>query len=378
MGKVTIHDLSESIAKKHRLSQKDVERFIGNMFDVVNEGIAADCLAKVKGLGSFKVTTVKQRESINVRTGERVVIEGHGKLTFTADTTMRERINKPFAHFETVPVSDGVSFSDVPEEKAVEDVEVETAKEADLLAASSLEDTVAKAPEAPVAPMSASVVSEQKTPEETTETGQPVQSAAEDLPESVDRVAAEPEKDEQEEMAEKSMEASRGATMSAMAASVPPTSSGETVSEELAEEPKKHRWLPVLAALLLILAGLGLGYLLGRQQGSASSGGDQPHVAVSDTVKQDTVALASKAEERPGDTFNKEQVNADVRLKYGAYEIVGIDTVITLREGQTMESYCRATLGSGMLVYFQVLNGVDEMEGGAQLKVPKVKVKKRK
>jgi nucleoid DNA-binding protein len=111
---------------------KDAETFVAMLFDVVNDGLMKDKLVKVKGLGTFKVASVKDRESVNVNTGERVLIEGHDKITFTPDAALRDFVNKPFAQFETVIVKDGVDFSDLDNQKETETPEVpETPKTPD-------------------------------------------------------------------------------------------------------------------------------------------------------------------------------------------------------------------------------------------------------
>lgn len=121
MAKISITDLAGVIAKQRKLSTKDVEKFISAMFLVVDKGLDADRLVKIKGLGTFKVTSVKPRESINVNTGARVVIEGHDKVSFTPDTSMRDLINKPFAQFETVVLKDDVDFSDIEHDNSDEE-----------------------------------------------------------------------------------------------------------------------------------------------------------------------------------------------------------------------------------------------------------------
>ena len=115
MAKILISDLAKEVAKKHKLPQKETEQFIANMFAVVAEGLQQDKLVKVKGLGTFKVTQVKPRESVDVNTGERVLISGHDKVTFTPDSLMKELVNKPFAQFETVVINGDVDFAAVAE-----------------------------------------------------------------------------------------------------------------------------------------------------------------------------------------------------------------------------------------------------------------------
>lgn len=113
MSKNSLTVLAQKLAEKTGISQQDAELFIRKMFDVANEGLQADKQVKMKWLGTFKVTSVKDRESVDVNTGERIVIEGRDKITFTPDTILKEIINKPFAQFETVVVNDGVEFDEI-------------------------------------------------------------------------------------------------------------------------------------------------------------------------------------------------------------------------------------------------------------------------
>ena len=125
MSKSNISRLAKSISSKHGLTQAEAERFISKMFEVANEGLHEDKLLKIKWLGTFKVTPVKDRESVDVNTGERIVIEGRDKISFTPYNILKEIVNKPFAQFETVVVNDGVDFSDIDEKFSLQSVPAE-------------------------------------------------------------------------------------------------------------------------------------------------------------------------------------------------------------------------------------------------------------
>ena len=125
MSKSNISRLAKSISSKHGLTQAEAERFISKMFEVANEGLHEDKLLKIKWLGTSKVTPVKDRESVDVNTGERIVIEGRDKISFTPDNILKEIVNKPFAQFETVVVNDGVDFSDIDEKFSLQAVPAE-------------------------------------------------------------------------------------------------------------------------------------------------------------------------------------------------------------------------------------------------------------
>lgn len=125
MSKSNISRLAKSISSKHGLTQAEAERFISKMFEVADEGLHEDKLLKIKWLGTFKVAPVKDRESVDVNTGERIVIEGRDKISFTPDNILKEIVNKPFAQFETVVVNDGVDFSDIDEKFSLQAVPAE-------------------------------------------------------------------------------------------------------------------------------------------------------------------------------------------------------------------------------------------------------------
>lgn len=128
---LTIKDIVESLVRKHQLDARSAEVFVNVVIETIHEGLKNDRIVKIKGFGTFKLTAVRERESINVNTGERVVISSHDKVSFTPDAVMRDLVNKPFAQFDTVVLADGVDFEDMPEVEtedgdSVADVEMET------------------------------------------------------------------------------------------------------------------------------------------------------------------------------------------------------------------------------------------------------------
>lgn len=167
MSKFTLSTLAAKLAEKSGLSQTEAELFIRKMFDVLNQGLEADKQVKMRWLGTFKVTTVKDRESVDVNTGERIVIEGRDKISYTPDNILKEIVNKPFAQFETVVVNDGVDFDDIdkkfetPTEESEEvpsevQSEIEVPKEEIVIAevkAPEKEDPIAPELPKPVAPV---------------------------------------------------------------------------------------------------------------------------------------------------------------------------------------------------------------------------------
>lgn len=329
MAKNKIMNITSALSTKYKMPLKDAETFVAMLFDVVNEGLQKDKLVKVKGLGTFKVAAVKDRESVNVNTGERVLIEGHDKITFTPDAVLRDFVNKPFAQFETVVVKDGVDFSDLDSQKVPETVEPpevpETSETAEtpetpdtLLSAVPEEPKESEAPEAPETP---------ETPEtvETSETPAVLGEASQDV---------------------------------------------RTEQQVIGEKPSGHKNL-ILACLLAVVAFIA-GFFVGRGTAGQADKPAAPETTVE--APTDSVETTATTAAKQDDTASFEAYNSDPRIKYGAYDIVGIDTVITLRPGQTLQSVCRATLGADMMSYMEVMNDAKSLETG-KVKVPKLKMR---
>lgn len=380
MAKISITDLAGVIAKQRKLSTKDVEKFISAMFLVVDKGLDADRLVKIKGLGTFKVTSVKPRESINVNTGARVVIEGHDKVSFTPDTSMRDLINKPFAQFETVVLKDDVDFSDIEHDNSDEEkresvasnTEKEVQKEKTI---SSNEEEIA--PQDMVQENVLEIKDDKEDSPVTAPTDNIVVSGEDGNPNDVI------ERRESSTITSNTNTDERGENVMVEQANVDKEEFVDT-QEWVSRSQYKHSIIiGVLSAVICLFIGLLVGiYILGdfNHDKVAKSEFATPQVTMAD---KDSMTNA-KVNPAPGiktsankteDEVDFDKMNADPRVKMGAYNIVGIDTIITLKSGQTMKSYCRSTLGSGMLCYFQVLNDTTELGEGAKMKVPKVKVK---
>lgn len=350
MAKTILQEIAARVAKKHNITIKSAESFVSQFFDVVKEGLDADKQVKVKGFGTFKVVTVKPRESINVRTGERVVIESHDKVNFTPDATMKELVNRPFSQFETVELKDDVDFEDIPhdEEPAVEEPVVEEP----VIEEAVTEETVTEEP----------VVEETVTEEPTEE------------PVVEEPVVEEP-------VAEKPTEETK---ITPHVASTPEEKPEETIATDVVGNPEKQQeenpvkksnlWIKILA----IVAVLALCFIIGRwlgQRMATSEEEPQEVVAVVDTTANDSIVTE---EIQPKDGLDLEKLNSNPKITQGAYRIVGIENEVTLREGQTMESYCVRTLGGiAMLPYCQVLNDTTELGAGATMKIPKLELKSK-
>ena len=174
MSKNSLNGLADKLAEKSGLSQIEAELFIRKMFDVCHQGLAADKIVKMRWLGTFKVTSVKERESVDVNTGERIVIEGRDKISFTPDNILKEIVNKPFAQFETVIVNDGVDFESVDKkyEDSLEDEEQEESLEKPKPIIEVVEPTETPLPD---------VVSEETTQAEAVSSSEPTPSGVIDF-----------------------------------------------------------------------------------------------------------------------------------------------------------------------------------------------------
>ncbi len=136
MGKISIQDLAAKLVEQNGLSKRDAMVFVNTMFDIVRQALDYDKMVKIKGLGTFKIVEVDARESVNVNTGERVLIDGHNKISFMPDTLMKELVNKPFSQFETVVLNEGVDFEEGQEQMRREAMAAQAVSEADTDTAS--------------------------------------------------------------------------------------------------------------------------------------------------------------------------------------------------------------------------------------------------
>lgn len=381
MGKLTIQEIAKILTEKNGLEPREASRFAAEMFSVILQKLQEGDTVKVKGLGTFKIINVEARESVSVRTGERVVIDSHAKVTFTPDTIMRELVNKPFSQFETVVLNDGVEFDDikddVTEDVAEEPLVEEPVAEPIVVEPVAIEEPVAKEPA-----IEEPVVEEQRVLEE------PV-SVEEQVPVEEEPVLEEPAVEEASEDKEPA----------------------ELISfyEEEEQESERHwgRWLlgGVIVLILLVGAAFG-GYEYGRQQQvlipdtvfvrdtvympelQDSAEVKEAEKTIINEMKTPTVAKeepkeVSKAE--PKAEPKKEELDQwsakDERVRLGAYRIVGLSHEVTVLEGQTFYSICRAHLGPDMQCYVEVYNNLPrnpQIKTGQVLKIPKLELRKRR
>ena len=387
MSKLNIYDLCSVLTSKNGLDDKESHRFIKAIFDVIQEGLDEDKIVKVKGLGTFKIIEVDDRESINVNTGERVLIEGHSKLTFTPDSVMKEIVNKPFSQFETVILNEGVDFPEpVVEEPAVEDIIAdEPAEDKEIIVEPQIDNNVAEqsVAEEPVAEKS---VAEEPVAEKTV---------------AEEPVAEEPvAEDSVVEFTDDNDNVQSGEENS-VEESVFETSNNNSIL----------RWiLSGVAVLLLILGAAYGGYLYGRYELSEEIAYKQMKADLKTAeittkkaqvaIKKDSVAqevdatkigamsidnedesVNDEAKTEATKTSSDKYEAMDIRVRTGAYRIIGEGRTVKAKAGQTVEDIATKLLGPGMSCYVEVYNGLEgkaKLKEGQTIKIPKLELKKRR
>ena len=383
MERISIQDLALSVLPSKRgMKKKDAERFATTLFEVVKEGLASDRVVKIKGLGTFKMIDIDARESINVNTGERVVIESHDRITFTPDSTMKEVVNRPFSQFETVVLNDDVEFDDSPVLEGESELEPEEDEMENFV-----QNEVTEEKQEAVEPES---IPEPTEPQELTEPQEPTESQEPTEPQ-------EPVEILEPEVPQEPIEISEPAEEEP-AAQLELFDQTEDVRRKI---PLKW-WFIMLAACIGSFAG---GYYLGKQsykQELQSPIDEIEEVSpVTDTTKTDTIAKADtlvtitkEVEEpvaqtpvEPAPIQTEEVVNhrtyalKDARVRTGAYRIVGTDSEVTVRAGETVARVAKRTLGPGMECYIEVYNDITSktvLKEGQTLKIPKLEAKKIK
>ena len=355
--KKTIQNIIEILSEKQGMDKKDAELFVKGMFDLIEEALATEKYVKVKGLGTFKLTEVDSRASVDVNTGERIEIQGHTKISFTPDSTLKELINKPFSHFETVVLDDEANEGEPADE--MKDLETTT-------------DTV-----------SVEVGDEMKEVEEAPEES-PIPVSAEE-PERVEEVVAEEEKEE---------------------TIVTPATDEETISEKVVEEveaevtnvemeepkleetpsvtPKKKGnstlWIVLLALLLLIAFGL---YWIFR---SPSQEETQPTPVKVESIVEETPAIVEEPDssstltiEEPAPAISASNEKVATIADTTEYKIVGNKTSYTVQSGETLTKIALKFYGSkNYWPYIAIhnkgtLKNTNQLSVGVKLEIPELK-----
>lgn len=438
MSKFSLNTLGKLLADKSGLSQVEAELFIRKMFDVCNQGLDADKQVKIKWLGTFKVQATKDRESINVNTGERFTIEGRDKLTFTPDNILKEIVNKPFAQFETVVVNDGVDFDEIDEKFGEEQTEDAPEQVIDFL---DEEKTATPNPEVVV------IESEKEKEDEQAKQIAIEQAKLERLKQAqLEQERIQKEKQEQERLEQEKLELAQQqqALKAVVEPAVPASDESEEEEEKEEEEESSNshhivipRYLVVAVCLIVVALIGGMGWFafnygqMTAQRDHLAMQLNQYHQAPAKKVPakpaaaplsqeqklrqkamEDSIRMAKtaeavklaensdeesataekakqaeakakaeakdKAEEKAASKIASSQYDKDARVRTGAYRIIGVAQTVTVGAGQTLEQISTRYLGSGMECYVEALNGTSTVKAGQKIKIPKLELKKKK
>lgn len=450
MAKSAIQLITSALAKQHNLSADDAAAFVDAFFDIISSELKNGNQVKIKGLGTFKVQAVKPRESVNVNTGERVLIEGHDKISFTPDTVMKELVNKPFSQFETVVINDGVDTeeleripaedsSDEAKSELVDDATTKNTSEEKLLVEeerTEVEDTKDETNnissvkggaeieaednlneknlpidviEEPTTEENEAIFDSEEKPsnleekkEEKQEVVKEVDSKVDSIVESKVDAIVEPKVEEEtievevksvQSVPNTSEEREESSNENNIDKKELPNSSESThiPEDEDTDVESSENGILKKVALVAFIVIICLGIFLWARMSSTNSKKKTKEVAEqvntsedhsslgTQTVSADTTSVTKvhktpeKKETAKVDSFMA--LNSDPRIRYGAYNIIGIDRIVVLKKGETMEKYSRKTLGADMVGYFQVLNGRKTMQAGDTMKVPKVELR---
>lgn len=463
MSKFSLNTLGKLLADKSGLSQVEAELFIRKMFDVCNQGLEADKQVKIKWLGTFKVQATKDRESINVNTGERFTIEGRDKLTFTPDNILKEIVNKPFAQFETVVVNDGVDFDEIDEKFGEEQTEDAPSEVIDFL-----DEEEAATPNPDVVVIESEKEKEKEDEDELSKQIALEQAKLEKLKqakleqeriqkEKLEKEKQEQERLEQERLKQEKLEQERlkqekleqerlelAKQQQALKATVEPAVPATNETEEEDEETSNShhivipRYLVVAVCLIVVALIGGMGWFafnygqmtaqrdhlamqlsqyhqtpakkapanavaapLSQEQKlrqkaiedsirmaktaeavklaeQSDKESDKAENAKQDEAKAKAKAAAKEEDKVASKTESSAHYDKDVRVRTGAYRIVGVAQTVTAGAGQTLEQISTRYLGSGMECYVEALNGTGTVKAGQKIKIPKLELKKKK
>lgn len=487
MGKISIQELATALVEYSSLNKKESSAFVSAMFDIIQEALERDRNVKIKGLGTFKIIDVEDRESVNVNTGERVLIEGHGKITFTPDPLMKELVNKPFSQFETVVLNDGVEFNETPEEVveeiailpdikaksepepvaepepiAVPEPAAEPESESVVEAPSEREPEIEPSamplvdfgqtddeeefsdediPEWVIEPMPAAEkpVEEQPVEEETivehpvVEPPTEEDSVAKEEP-AVEQPVANESVEEQSTTEDAPEEEPVEDSTEEEPAKVEPVEDDSVDEEEYEEETTSSSKKWIWASLIALLLGLAGGYVLGNYYPFSTFQSilppknpevkETPAPVVKESPKEELPAVeemepvveqlqsevekknepevkpeakSDKSEAKPekqevkpeakpeaksdGSDIHAIYAAKDIRVRTGAYRIIGTQKVVKAKGGETVLKISNRNLGPGMECYVEAYNDIKAstvLKEGQEIKIPELKLKKKK
>ena len=417
-----VNDFARELSEKYGLSLGDASDFVSAMFDVVKEELdGADSSVKIKGFGTFKVSAVGARASVDVNTGERIIIDGRNKISFTPEVLLRDRVNRPFVQFETVVLNDGVDFSEIDEESeeeldSVSETEPQGVQLSPTAPTSQPTDQSTDQPAPAEQPQGV-----QLSPTAPTSQSTDHYSSSETASKAVNT-------EEHRDMARRLMtpktetieEGSENSDDKTTATAPEADDEGIVIGGCRQRSPRIMYVLTIASFIILVSLGIGMYFLYQRieeknhvidrlesrlyaQQEAAERADAQPAVAVKDTIvsndslhaaelraaekaKKDSIAASKSAAEAkvsyssaaPSTATTPSDYNYDTRVRTGAYIIVGVAKTVTVQPGQTLASISKAYLGEGMECYVEVLNNRHSVKAGEKLKIPQLKLKPRK
>lgn len=412
-----VNDFARELSEKYGLSLGDASDFVSAMFDVVKEELdGADSSVKIKGFGTFKVSAVGARASVDVNTGERIIIDGRNKISFTPEVLLRDRVNRPFVQFETVVLNDGVDFSEIDEESeeeldSVTETEPQEVQLSPTAPTSQPTDQSTDQPAPAEQPQGVQLSSTAPTSQSTDHySSSETASKAVNTEEHRDmaRRLMTPKTETIEEDGEESDDKTTATAPEA-------DDEGIVIGGCRQRSPRIMYVLTIASFIILVSLGIGMYFLYQRieeknhvidrlesrlyaQQEAAERADAQPAVAVKDTIvsndslraaenaKKDSIAAsksaveakASQSSAAPSTATTPSDYNYDTRVRTGAYIIVGVAKTVTVQPGQTLASISKAYLGEGMECYVEVLNNRHSVKAGEKLKIPQLKLKPRK
>ena len=413
MSKVSITELASKLMEKHGLKRTEAELFIRQFVGVINDGLKNDKSVKVKGLGTFKVQAVSARKSVDVNTGEAIVIEGRDKISFTAEAVMRDLVNAPFAQFETVIVNDGVDFSEIDAKNEADNTEakeptpaVEPTPVAELEPA-VVEPTPVAEPEPTV--VEAAPAAEPEPTVEPAPVAEPEPAVVEPTPIVEPTPAVEDSDSDTDELEAKSKSYKNTIIVlaSSLACVVILAVVGfvymfsqiekrdnriahlETQTATLADRMMKTHMSPAPAANQPAANDEADNILAANEQKiEAAQKADkennlktaeakpEPKAEPKAATKPTAEAKAHAAKSAPS-ILSQSAYDKDPRVRTGAYVITGIANTVTVKAGQTMSSLSKTYLGPGMECYLEAVNGGNrELKAGEKIKIPALKTKK--
>ena len=429
--------LSEMLMSKFNISEQESNNFIAEMFKLIEDALKTDKQVKVKGLGTFKLTTVNARESVDVNTGERIVIESREKISFSPDTSLSDLVNSPFAQFETVVLNDGVDFSEIDNYYS----KLETANDNTMLVQELLKeksDNGVSKYDLNEQEKQSIASSELLTPEEDTREEADILNSIE-VEEQVEKF------DNSSEVRLNSKEIADSPTVSVSYKLTPCELSAlnsdrkketekahtdvekmgneevvlsetpiSSISEENNSTPKKSYKTYILLLFSFVAIGIIVFVFLIPFSQKVDTELKEPVVEAKTTIEKEVDSTLIKQQQyikdsiehakmvaykadsmakAQEDSINKaheiaqkeqrkkieeaKQYDKDVRVRTGAYRIIGVSKTIVVKAGETMSSISKKTLGPDMECYVEAINGKTEVKEGESIKIPLLELKKR-